>query len=94
MNKKMINKCKCGKDITDESTLIDSLYPCNREKTEWNIVCQLHNGGWGRVVYASSKNEVIERWNSGVTDEVDEVDEEALKRVEDLIREAEKDASN
>ena len=64
-----INKCTCGKDLTKDDLLIDSLYPVNREKTKWNFSCTSHNGGCGRVVYANSELKVVERWNSGVTDE-------------------------
>lgn len=64
-----IEKCICGKDHSHEDDLIDALYPINRERNKWNFSCTSHNGGCGRVVYADSKEAVIERWNSGATDE-------------------------
>ena len=70
---------KCGKDWIKQDELIDTVYPSKREFvdgkavfTEWNVVCQLHNTGCGRVVYGSSKEEAIDRWNAGHTDEEDE----------------------
>jgi len=64
---------KCGKDW-DPSELIDTLYPSKRdpfagEFTEWNVVCQIHNTGCGRTVYGKSKQDVVDRWNAGETDE-------------------------
>ena len=64
---------KCGKDW-DSSELIDTMYPSKRdpftgEFSEWNIVCQIHNTGCGRTVYGKSKQDVVDRWNTGETDE-------------------------
>ena len=64
-----INNCICGVDISEKDLLIDSLYPANRERTKWQLGCAVHNCGCGRHVYADSKEEVIERWNHGITDE-------------------------
>lgn len=49
--------------------LIDVLYPLNREKTKWNIYCNISLFGCGRVVYGKSEEHVIERWNNNETDE-------------------------
>lgn len=71
----MLKPCtKCGKDWNADWELIDTLYPSLRdpytgEFSQWNIVCQIHNGGCGRTVYGKSKQEAIERWNRGETDE-------------------------
>lgn len=69
--------CKCGKDWIKEDELIDTVYPSKRDHytggfTEWNVVCQIHNTGCGRVVYGSSEEEAVERWNACYTDEIDE----------------------
>jgi len=63
----------CKKDWSDD--LMDTLYPSKRDSftgefLEWNMVCQIHNTGCGRTVYGKSKQEVVERWNAGETDEV------------------------
>lgn len=60
--------CTCGNDISGDQR-IDSVYPCNRERTEWNVCCKVHNGGCGRTVYAGSVEKVIQRWNDGDYDE-------------------------
>lgn len=65
-----MKKCVCGFDPRPAHTLIDSLYPINREHTKWNFHCGTHNGGCGRTVYADTRDAVVERWDSGVTDEV------------------------
>lgn len=65
-----IEKCTCGKDVSDESTLLDTLYPLNRERTKWNMICQVHNFGCGRTVFAPTKEKALERWNKGLTDEI------------------------
>ena len=66
-----IRDCQCGVKISDEHILIDSLYPLNRERTQWQLGCAIHNGGCGRYVYGSSIEEVVEKWNNGETDEYD-----------------------
>jgi len=72
----MLETCvKCGKDWNQEHELIDTVYPSRRdpytgEFTEWNIVCQTHNTGCGRVVYGKTKQEAVERWNNHKTDEI------------------------
>lgn len=86
-----IKDCKCGVNISEETLLIDSLYPCNRERTEWQLVCQLHNCGCGRAVYASTKDKVIERWNNGETDEMEELSQEDEDNINRLIEEANRD---
>ncbi len=71
----MIDPCiKCGKDWNANWELIDTLYPSKRDHstgdfTEWNVVCQIHNTGCGRIVYGSSKQDAVDRWNAGKTDE-------------------------
>lgn len=73
---KLLENCiTCNSNWNDEHNLIDTLYPSKRDIktgrfTEWNVVCQIHNGGCGRTVYADSQKDVIERWNQGVTDQV------------------------
>jgi len=61
--------CVCGKDNDTELDRIDSVYPLNRERTKWNVCCQVHNLGCGRTVYGRSDKQAISRWNSGFTDE-------------------------
>lgn len=60
--------CTCGNNISGDQR-IDSVYPLNRERTEWNVCCQVHNGGCGRIVYADTVEQAIQRWNDGYTDE-------------------------
>jgi hypothetical protein len=63
-----INPCVvCGKDWSND--LIDTVYPCDRTRTRWNVVCQIHNTGCGRIVYGKTEQQAIERWNEGYTDE-------------------------
>lgn len=64
-----IKACICGYEVSHEDVLIDSLYPQNREGTEWLFGCMVHNGGCGRQVYSDTKSEVVKRWNHGDTDE-------------------------
>jgi len=70
-----LNPCsKCGKDW-DSSELIDTIYPNLRDSftgefLEWNVVCQVHNTGCGRIVYGKTKQEAADRWNAGETDEI------------------------
>ena len=72
----MLKPCaQCGKEWNSNWELIDTIYPSKRDSytgefTEWNVICQIHNGGCGRTVYGNSKNEVLKRWNEGETDEV------------------------
>lgn len=72
----MLKPCiKCGKDWNADWELVDTLYPSLRDSTtgnflEWNVVCQIHNTGCGRIVYGSSKQDAVDRWNQGETDEV------------------------
>jgi hypothetical protein len=66
---------KCGKDWSDPNDLIDTVYPSLRDSTtgnflEWNVVCQIHNTGCGRIVYGESEQDAVDRWNQGETDEV------------------------
>ena len=71
----IIKPCsKCGKDWNANWKLIDTLYPSLRdpytgEFSEWNVVCQIHNTGCGRTVYGRTKQEAVDRWNTGETDE-------------------------
>ncbi|ASV44334.1 hypothetical protein PBI_SCTP2_319 [Salicola phage SCTP-2] len=57
----------CGKH---DFEMIDTLYPENRERTRWVCGCMAHNCGCGRQVYGQSKEEAIQRWNSGAIDEI------------------------
>jgi hypothetical protein len=72
----MLEPCtQCGQDWNREWELIDTLYPSKRdpftgEFTEWNVICQTHNSGCGRIVYGDTKEQAVKRWNSGKTDEV------------------------
>jgi hypothetical protein len=64
-----IKLCNCGKDIDTELDRIDSVYPVNRERTKWNICCQTHNMGCGRVVYGDTLLQAQRRWNEDEADE-------------------------
>lgn len=69
MNSKKILPCKeCGKNWSDN--LIDTLYPLTRDYSEWVFGCMSHNGGCGRQVYGESREDAVDRWNRGETDEV------------------------
>ena len=52
----------CGfiPDINDD----DCIYPINRERTVWNLVCYETGGGCGVSNLGSSREDVIERWNT------------------------------
>jgi len=71
----IIKPCsKCGKDW-DSDELIDTIYPSLRDSftgefLEWNVVCQVHNTGCGRIVYGKNQKEAADRWNAGETDEI------------------------
>lgn len=56
----------CGKTHTE---LIDVIYPLNREQTKWNVYCNNTLGGCGRIVYGTTEQEAIARWNIGIIDE-------------------------
>lgn len=60
--------CICGNDISGDQR-IDSVYPCNRERTKWNVCCKVHNGGCGRTVYAETVKGAIRNWNNGLAHE-------------------------
>lgn len=68
------NQCSCGKHLLEGDDLIDTVYPCNREKTVYNAYCNVSMGGCGRVVYADSIALLMARWNAGATDENSESD--------------------
>lgn len=67
-------KCKCGKHLLKGDNLIDTVYPCTREKDVLNAYCNVTMGGCGRTVYADTIENLLIRWNNGVTD-VMEADE-------------------
>jgi len=68
MSDDLISPCSnCGADWSDD--LIDTLYPQLRDGSEWVFGCMDHNGGCGRQVYGTSKQNAIDRWNAGEIDE-------------------------
>ena len=52
--------CGFTPDINDE----DCIYPVNREKTLWNLVCHEHAGGCAASVYGDDRQDVINKWNT------------------------------
>lgn len=62
----------CGKHLLREDNLIDTVYPCNREKTKFNAYCNSTMGGCGRIVYEENLEKLQDRWNQGITDEMEE----------------------
>jgi len=74
--------CVCQKDWNAPNDIIDTVYPVkvlsfqDGEIYSWNVICQLHNTGCGRVVYAESREEAIDRWNAGITDVIEEFNDE------------------
>lgn len=48
----------------------DCIYPSNRERTVWSLNCYETGGGCGASVLGGSEEEVIERWNTRVADNV------------------------
>lgn len=60
----------CGLCPSSDDDILERLYPINRERTKWNFHCSTHYGGCGRTVYADTRDAVVKRWKSGVTDEV------------------------
>lgn len=41
----------------------DCIYPVNREKTIWNIVCYETGGGCSAHILGASAEEVVKKWN-------------------------------
>lgn len=52
--------CGFHPDATDS----DCVYPLNKERTLWNLVCYETGGGCGASVIGSSIAEVVSRWNN------------------------------
>lgn len=71
MNNENWSKCTCGKHLLKGDDLIDTVYPCNRERTVYNAYCNTSMGGCGRIVYGSNLEILEKRWNLGITDESD-----------------------
>jgi hypothetical protein len=44
----------------------DCVYPVNREKTIWNLVCYTTGGGCDARVLGASAEEVMKKWNRRV----------------------------
>lgn len=44
----------------------DCIYPGDRERTIWQLVCYETGGGCAATVLGSSVEDVIERWNTRV----------------------------
>lgn len=66
-----IKNCHCGFNPLED--ILDTIYPTKRDRSEWIVYCNnISLSGCGRVVYGSSEDEVIDRWNKGETDEIDE----------------------
>jgi hypothetical protein len=63
------NECSCGQHLLQGDHLIDTVYPCNREKTVFNAYCDVSIGGCGRTVYADNISTLLKRWNMGAIDE-------------------------
>lgn len=62
---------KCGYCGKVHEDLIDVVYPLNRKGTKWNVYCNSSEGGCGRIVYGSTREEAIERWNNYAHDDSD-----------------------
>ena len=65
-NKVQLHKCPfCGNDMNQQymDSPEETIYPMNRDRTYWNIICQEYSGGCGAIVIADSKEECIEKWN-------------------------------
>lgn len=66
LNKVELQSCPfCGHDMNQQyiDSPEDTIYPMNRERTIWNIVCQDYAGGCDAVVIGDSKEDCIEKWN-------------------------------
>lgn len=55
----------CGKEM--DSNDPDTLYPYNREKTIWNIVCQQNYGGCDAYILGDNPTNCILKWNTRKT---------------------------
>jgi hypothetical protein len=56
-------KCPfCGN--IPESDDEDCIYPINRERTVWNLVCPDTVGGCGASVLGDNREECIKNWNT------------------------------
>lgn len=67
--KHVFSTCICGQKTITEETIIDCVYPTNREKTQYNAYCNPDYNGCGRIVYANDMNRLEKRWNDGHSDE-------------------------
>ena len=54
----------CGSKLDPNDD--DCIYPVDRERKTWQLVCYEHGGGCNASVLGSSVEDVIERWNTRV----------------------------
>lgn len=69
----MLKECPfCGfqPDVEDD----DCIYPINRERTVYNLVCYETGGGCGASVLGDNKEDVILRWNGRYKKETQTID--------------------
>jgi len=52
----------CGQDLNGQD-IMDTVYPTDRERTSWQVVCQTLAGGCGATVYGETEEEAMDNWN-------------------------------
>jgi hypothetical protein len=52
----------CGHDLNGDD-IMDTVYPSNRERTAWQVVCQISATGCGATVYGETEEEAMDNWN-------------------------------
>lgn len=62
MNNSILPCPFCG--FRPDSLDDDCIYPINRERTIWNLVCYEIGGGCGASVLGDNREDVIQRWNT------------------------------
>lgn len=52
----------CRHDLNSDD-IMDTVYPTDRERTSWQVVCQTLAGGCGATVYGETEEEAMDNWN-------------------------------
>ena len=52
----------CGHDLNSDD-IMDTVYPTDRERTSWQVVCQTLAGGCGATLYGETEEEAMDNWN-------------------------------
>jgi hypothetical protein len=52
----------CGHDLNGDD-IMDTVYPTDRERTAWQVVCQTSASGCSATVYGDTEEEAMDNWN-------------------------------